>query len=251
MPLYDHFHGPVARTQEWETFHTRWGVAIADDLNRRLPKQFLASGPMHLGPYVEADVVEREWLSDSNGGAEHRGEPTGGNGVAVATGVEVYAPPATDLTMPATFPDEYKIEVRDKLKASRVIAVVELVSEANKKEASKCEQFAAKCLSYLGKGIGLVVIDIVTTRHENLHNEIVRIAEHGDKFLMPDSQWIYVTAYRPVSRKGEDLIDLWQWPLTIGAALPAVPLALKGYGCVRLDLEATYAEACARLRIPE
>lgn len=220
MPLYDHFHGPVARTQEWETFHTRWGVAIADDLNRRLPKQFLASGPMH-------------------------------HGVAVATGVEVYAPPATDLTMPATFPDEYKIEVRDKLKASRVIAVVELVSEANKKEASKCEQFAAKCLSYLGKGIGLVVIDIVTTRHENLHNEIVRIAEHGDKFLMPDSQWIYVTAYRPVSRKGEDLIDLWQWPLTIGAALPAVPLALKGYGCVRLDLEATYAEACARLRIPE
>jgi hypothetical protein len=34
-------------------------------------------------------------------------------------------------------------------------------------------------------------------------------------------------------------------------ALAGVPLVLKGYGCVRLDLEATYMEACARLRIPE
>lgn len=247
MPLYDHFHGRIAETQDWETFHTRWGVAIADDLNRRLPKRFLASGPMHLGPYAAADVVEREWLPN---GATGHGEPAG-NGVAVAPEIEVYAPPATDLTMPATFPDEYKIEVRDRLKASRVLAVVELVSEGNKKEESKREQFAAKCLSYLGKGIGLVVIDIVTPRYWNLHNELVRLAGHGDKFLMPADQWTYATAYRPVSRGEENLIDLWQWPLAVGEPLPAVPLALKGHGCVKLDLEATYTEACARLSIPE
>ncbi|MDY3552566.1 DUF4058 family protein [Gemmata sp. JC717] len=250
MPLFDHFHGPLAKTHEWETFHTRWGVSIADDLNSRLPKQFLASAPTRLAPQVAADVVERDWLTvpeeERNGSEVH-----GAGGVAVATKVETYTPPTTDLAMPATFRGEYTVEVRDTLKASRVIAVIELVSETNKKEESEREQFAAKCLSYLGKGIGLVVIDIVTSRHWNLHNELVRIAKHDDKFLMPDDPWTYVTAYRPVSRKKKDLIDLWPWPLKVGEPLPAVPLALKSYGCVKLELEATYAEACARLRIPE
>ena len=248
MPLFDHFHGTLAKTHEWEAFCTRWGVSIADDLNRRLPKRFLASAPMRLGPQVAADVAEREWLTAPEG--ERNGsERHGASAVAVATEVETYTPPATDLAMPVTFPGEYTVEVRDTLKASRVIAVVELVSESNKKEAS--EQFAAKCLNYLSKGIGLVVIDIVTPRHWNLHNELVQLAKHDDKFLMPDDQWTYITAYRPVSRKKKDLIDLWRWPLKVGEPLPAVPLALKGYGCVKLDLEVTYTEACARLRIPE
>lgn len=252
MPLYDHFHEPIAKAHEWETFHTRWSVALADDLNQRLPKRFIASAPVHSGPYVSADVAEREWLAASSE-TSIRHEPANGNGVALAMvpEVEVYAPPETDLAMPATFPNEYRVEVRDTLKASRVIGVIELVSPANKKEENEREKFAAKCLSYLGKGIGLVVIDIVTERHWNLHNELVCLAEHDDKFLMPDDQWIYTTAYRPVHRNKEDLIDLWPWPLKVGEALPAVPLALKSYGCVRLDLEASYSEACARTRIPE
>ena len=257
MPLFDHFHGPIA-WRPWESFHARWACAIADDLNSRLPKRLVAEAPMRLGAKVSADIgeyerVSRTVTSHSTNGSGH--DATGGVAVLAepATDVltETYAPPETELVMPAAFPTEIKVEIRDRGAAYKLLAVVELVSPANKKEEDEREQFAAKCLSYLGKGLGLVVIDIVTTRHKNLHNELVRLAGHDDKFLMPDDQWIYATAYRPVSRKREDLIDLWRWPLTIGAALPAVPLALKGYGCVRLDLEATYAEACARLRIPE
>ena len=248
MPLYDHFHGPIAR-RPWLSFHGRWANAIADDLNRRLPKRFVADGPMYLGRAVAADVVEAEY---SNGSGHD--EANGNHGAApssVAVMTETYAPPTTALHMPAHFPDEIKVEVRDVEDDYRILAVVELVSKGNKKEADEREQFAAKCLSYLGKGIGLVVIDIVTDSHFNLHNELVRIAEHDDKFLMPEDVWIYAAAYRPVSRRKTDLIDLWLWPLKVGEALPAVPLALKSYGCVRLDLEATYAETCARTRTPE
>jgi hypothetical protein len=99
--------------------------------------------------------------------------------------------------------------------------------------------------------LGLVTIDIVTERRWNLHNELIRLAEHDDKFRMADDPWTYATAYRPVCRNKKDLIDLWLWPLKVGEPLPVVPLALKGYGCVRLDLEATYREACERLRISE
>ncbi|MDY3559796.1 DUF4058 family protein [Gemmata sp. JC673] len=247
MPLFDHFHGPLGR-RPWESFHGQWAGAIAADLNRRLPKQFVADAPMHLGLAMSADVAEYE-RSDENGSGD--AESASGIGTAVAVMAETYAPPATKLSMPASFPVEVKVEVRDANANYNLLAVVELVSPSNKKEESEREQFAAKCLSYLGRGVGLVVIDIVTSRHWNLHNELVRIAKHDDKFLMPDDPWTYVTAYRPVSRKKKDLIDLWPWPLKVGEPLPAVPLALKSYGCVKLELEATYAEACARLRIPE
>jgi hypothetical protein len=207
---------------------------------------------MHLGQAIAADVIEFE---KRNGHEQGNGAPlgTGGEsgGVAVAAEPALCALPESDLSMSADFPTEIKVEVRDVTHAYRVVAVVELISPSNKKEESEREQFAAKCLSYLGKGIGLVVIDIVTERHWNLHNELVRIGKKGDKFLMPDDPWLYAAAYRPVHPNKEDLIDLWLWPLKVGEALPAVPLALKGYGCVRLDLEATYAEACTRFRIPE
>ena len=47
MPLFDHFHGPIA-WRPWESFHSRWACAIADDLNRRLPKRLVAESPMDL-----------------------------------------------------------------------------------------------------------------------------------------------------------------------------------------------------------
>jgi hypothetical protein len=254
MPLLDHFHGPVGR-RPWQSFHANWAGCIAADLNRRLPKRFVADAPVYLGSKASADVAEYEPGGDNGSRHETIGGDRGGGAVAtesatqVLTEVENYEPPETDLAMPASFPTEIRVEIRDVGDDYKVLAVIELVSPSNKKEEDEREQFVAKCLSYLGKGIGLVVVDIVTERHRNLHNELVRIAKHGDKFLMPDDQWLYVTAYRPVHRKQEDLIDLWRWPLAIGATLPTVPLALKGYGCVRLDLESTYAEACERLRI--
>lgn len=248
MPLYDHFHGPLAR-RAWVSFHAQWAGCIAADLNRRLPKRFLAEAPLYLGSAVSADVAEHE-SRDGNGftnGAAANGSDANG-GVAVAT--ELYAPPATALSMPAHFPTEIKVEVKEVTPEYRVVAVVELVSPGNKKEAGERERFAAKCLSYLGTGIGLVVLDVVTERHWNLHNLMVRLAEKDPKFEMPGDPPLYAVAYRPVHRNKEDLIDLWTWELGVGQPLPAVPLPLKGIGCVRLDLEATYAEACERSRIP-
>lgn len=249
MPLHDHFHGPLA-WRPWESFHARWAVAITDDLNRRLPRHLVAETPMHLGSSVAADVAEYERL-DSNRplNGKHSGDENGGGGLALAA--EIYAPPLTSLSMPAIFPTEITVEVRDTTENYRVIGVVELASPSNKKESSERKLFSAKCLGYLGKGIGLVVIDIVTDRPWNLHNVMIQLAEYDERFLMPDNPSIYAASYRPVSRNKKDLVDLWMWPLEVGAGLPTVPFALKGLGCIRLDLEATYREACERLRIPD
>jgi hypothetical protein len=171
-------------------------------------------------------------------------EPTAAEATAL------YAPPATDLHMPGSFPDELMVTVKDTCDGMRVVGVVEIVSPANKKERDERDRFIAKSMSYLTRGIGLVVLDIVTESRRNLHDELVRAAGFDDRFEFSEPASTYAVSYRPVRRKEQNLIDLWRWPLAVGVALPAVPLPLTGYGCVRLDLEATYTEACERCRIP-
>ncbi|HEX4607472.1 MAG TPA: DUF4058 family protein [Urbifossiella sp.] len=255
MPLFDHFHGPLAN-RPWTSVHAQWAGAIAADLNRRLPRRFVADPLVKLGSAVEADVAERELFETPHPTGSNGPPAPGVGGVAVAVEPRttitpaLYTPPETDLHMPGVFPDDVLVEVKDVTEAYRVIAVVELISPGNKKERAERDRFTAKCLSYLGRGLGLVVVDLVTESPRNLHNELVRLAGHDARFEFPDEPPIYAACYRPVCRGGQNLIDLWRWPLAVGAALPAVPLPLTGFGCVRLDLEATYAEACERCRIP-
>ena len=248
MPLYDLFHRPLSHQHQWMAFHNQWASCISADLNRRLPSRFLAEGPFSLGMFASADVAEVDQAPMGGNGTPYSGA-TGG-GVAVLAEPVTYTPPATDLTMSATFPEEILVEIRDLDHARQVLAVIELVSPGNKDDEKARQAFAGKCLSYLAKGIGLVVIDAVTSRLANLHNGLVRMAGHDAKFEMSGDPPTYAAAYRPVRRKQENVIDLWHWPLTVGTPLPSVPLALRGFGCVALNLEATYIEACERSRIP-
>jgi hypothetical protein len=130
------------------------------------------------------------------------------------------------------------------------VAVFELASPRYKDRPEARRQFAAKSASYLQRGIGLVVADIVTRHQPNLHNEFIRLFGATDDLLMPGHPPLYAVAYCPTRRDERNWIDLYPHPLALGGELPLVPLALKGFGCVRLDLNATYAEACERSRIP-
>ena len=77
MPLYDLFHRPLSLTHEWEALHLQWAGSIAADLNRRLPRRFLAQAPYHLGAYASADVAEVE-LPPPTPGEPANGAPTDG-----------------------------------------------------------------------------------------------------------------------------------------------------------------------------
>ena len=92
--------------------------------------------------------------------------------------------------------------------------------------------------------IGLVIVDIVTGRQANLHDELVRLLEQPEIFRITPDTPLYSVAYRPVRRDpGGDQVELWPIPLAIGQTLPIMPLALRGAMTVPLDLEATYVEA--------
>jgi hypothetical protein len=240
MPLLDHFHPPLYPARPWESFHSRWANSIADELQRLLPPRYVAEVQIHLGSSVEADVAEFERPPE--------GEGTSGNG-AGGVALQTWAPSAPPLTMAADFPDDIEVQVRDLVDDARLVAVVELVSPRNLDRLEARRGFAGKCVAYLQRGIGLIVADIVTARQANLHNELIRLLAADERFLLPADVHLYAVAYRPARRGEDDQIDLWPVALTVGGALPLLPLALRGTRAVPLDLEKTYSDARERSRL--
>ena len=101
-----------------------------------------------------------------------------------------------------------------------------------------------KCAAYLQRGVGLAIVDIVTSRRANLHNELVAMLQFDDSVRMADDTVTYAVGYRPLRRDDREEIDMWQQPLILGEELPTVPLGLSGIDVVPLDLEATYQSVC-------
>lgn len=242
MPLLDHFHPPLLhRPPTWESFHSFWAVAIAEHLNQLLPRRYIASVTTHLGSEVEADVAEFE------SPFEPEDEPQ--NGPAGGVAVQTWAPPMTTLVAPAVFPDDFEVQIHDQLDGAKLVAAVELASPRNKDRAESRRAFAAKCAAYLQRGIGLIAVDIVTSRHFNLHNELAQLLGWGGALQMPADAFLYAVAYRPARRQESNQIDIWPVPLTVDAALPLLPLALKRARAVPLDLEISYSHARQRSRL--
>ena len=237
MPLLDHFHAPLAPTRHWESFHANWAGAIADALNEHLlPDGYFAEEHTRMGARVEIDVAAFE--------ESGRSAPRNGG-----TLTRTWTPPAPALVIPGAFPDSFEVLIFQSEGGAKLVAAVELVSPANKDRDAHRRAFAIKCASYFGQGIGLVVIDIVTSRQANLHNETMRLLGHGEKFAMADAP-LYAVAYRPMVRADEEQVDVWPMPLAVGQALPTMPLALDAELCLPLDLEGSYTVACQRRRLP-
>jgi hypothetical protein len=125
---------------------------------------------------------------------------------------------------------------------------IELVSPANKDRAAHRDAFISKCATYLQQGVGLVIVDVVTGRSANLHDELLaRFAESSS--ATPPSADLYAAAYRPVEREGHPQLAVWPERLAIGQMLPTLPLWLRGALCLPVELEATYERTCREQRL--
>jgi hypothetical protein len=141
-----------------------------------------------------------------------------------------------------------EVQVFATTSGSTLVAAIELVSPANKDRVEARQAFAAKCVSYLTRGIGLIVVDVVTSRRANLHNDVIAMLRHGAPFLLDSSVTTYATAYRPSRQASGDQIEIWPQALVLSAPLPALPLALRNAGVVPPDLEETYTQTQKRSR---
>ena len=234
MALRDHFRPPLSVWRHWHGFHNAWAAAIAADLNVRLPEGYFAEPNVQFG--IEIDVATFEGLAS----APPRGLPGGE--------VAAWAPTAPALTIPFPFvTDAVEVLVFNTDAGPVLAGAIELVSPANKDRPAHRDAFAAKCATYLQQGVGLVVVDVVTGRGGNLHDELLtRLLATAAEPPGPD---IYAVAYRPVDREGQPSLDIWREALAIGDPLPTMPLWLPGALCLPVELEATYERICREQRI--
>ncbi len=235
MPLLDHFHPPISDRRSWEGFHAMWAAALVENLNQDvLTDEYYADLQVHIGSRVEVDVGTFERAN--------------GSGSSTATLVQTWAPPATSLVLSTVFPDEIEVQVYSTSSGVTLVGAIELISPGNKDRPETRQAFTAKCLSYLTAGIGVVVVDIVTNRLANLHNELMALLGHGTPFTIVPAATTYAVAYRPSRQSTGDQIEVWARPLTLGQPLPELPLALRNAGVVPIHLEETYSEARERSR---
>ncbi len=226
MPLLDHFHPPLSQRRQWHAFHHAWATVLAFDLNRQLPKGFFAEPNVQFG--IEIDVAAFE---EKNGSLPLAG----------------WEPPAPTQTVRFTLAtDIVEVSVFNAEAGPVLAGAIELVSPANKDRPAHRDAFVSKCAALLQNAVGLIVVDVVTSRHADLHEELlarlasVSPAAHAD---------LWAASYRPAQDNGETELEIWHRAVTVGASLPSLPFWLKNGPCLRLDLELAYARTCRELSI--
>ncbi|MBV9123129.1 MAG: DUF4058 family protein [Planctomycetes bacterium] len=237
MPLLDHFHPPLSENRHWESFHTSWANEIMATLNQEvLPSGYFAETQVHFGSRVEIDVATLHRPDKSTA------SPADNGGVAVQTwsATEV-------MLMPAIFPDEIEVQVIQRSGGPTLVAAIELISPRNKDRPEARRAFAAKCGAYLQQGIGLLIVDVVTERQANLHDELIQMLEQDEVYRFPANSLLYSVSYRSVRTDlGGGQIEIRPVPIFLGHTLPTMPLALRDGPMVPVDLELTYTRTRQR-----
>jgi hypothetical protein len=225
MPLLDHFHPPLSERRQWHSFHSVWATMIAVDLNRQLPPGYFADPNVEFNIEIDVAAFEEEKQD---------------------TGVVGWSPPAPTLTAPMVLiTNVVEIAVYNTEAGPVLIGAIELVSPANKDRPDTRDAFVSKCASYVQQAIGLIVVDLVTSRKADLHAELLgRITG----IAAPRSE-LWAAAYRPWRAGAQTNVQVWHQPLTIGEPLATLPFWLKNGPCIKVDLEATYTRTLQEQRM--
>jgi Protein of unknown function (DUF4058) len=231
--LLDHFHSPLFSQRHWSGFHSRWAGNIAVELNEHLPD----------GWYAEPTV---QWAIEVDVAAfEETGALVGAAATAGAAGSWEPSAPAKTIDFSLTT-DVVEVKVYRDFTDYPLVGVIELVSPANKDRPETREAFVSKCDAYLREGIGLVMVDIVSSHRANLHSLLMERIDEPE----PRDEPLYTSAYHPVQRNGGTQLDIWYEPLAVGEDLLSMPLFLKNGPRARVNLADTYRQTLRDLRYP-
>jgi hypothetical protein len=209
---------------------------IAAGLNRLLPSRYVAIPLTSRGPQVEIDVAALELARATSAVAAPSSWSPG--------------EPALRASVDWSGRDLFEVRVIDQEDGPKLVGAVELISPANKDRPATRHAFAGKCAGYLRLGVGLVIVDVVTTRQQDLHRQLLELLELDAPGPNGEGS-LYAAAYRtePGEREGQGRLDVWPRQLRVGGELPTLPLWLSAGLAVPVDLASSYDAACELLRI--
>jgi hypothetical protein len=216
-------------------FHTAWIIEIRNALNNGvLPTGYYALAEQHAGRFIP-DVLA---LNVSPAMQDPPSLPSHG-GLALAD-----APPRVrrKLTIaPSARALRRTLAIRH-VSGHRLVALIELVSSANKDRRDHVVEFAAKVASALDMGIHVALIDLFSPgSHDEhrMHGAVLDLLDDADEPRDPPAD----EPLALVSYVAGPQVEAYVEPLAVGQVLPEMPLFLQADRYINLPLEPTYQAA--------
>jgi hypothetical protein len=215
-------------------FHNAWITEIRNTLNGGLlPRDYYALAEQHAGPFV-SDVLT---LHASQPNGEPPPLPPLSGALAVAE-----APPMVrrKLTAAETYRERRRTLAIRHVSGHRLVALLEIVSPANKDRSGTVGEFVAKVIEALDFKIHVLLLDLFPpSRHDprGMHGEVWDYYDERPYDLPVDEP---LTA---ASYAAGPPVKAYLEHLAIGRALPDMPLFLQSDRYIKVPLEATYPAA--------
>jgi hypothetical protein len=215
-------------------FHNAWITELRNALNGGLlPPNYYALGEQHAGRFV-TDLLT---LHASRPNGEPPPPPPSDGGIALAE-----APPKVrrQLTGIETYRQRRRTLAIRHVSGHRLIAMVEIVSPANKDRLESVEDFAAKTVEALDLGVHVLLLDLLPPgRHDprGLHGAVWNQFDEAP-YDLPVAELLTAASYAagpPVKAYLEHF--------AVGGGLPDMPLFLHSDRYIPVPLEATYQAA--------
>jgi Protein of unknown function (DUF4058) len=231
MPLHDWSRIDAGTFHD---FHNSWIVHLKETLNGGLlPHGYYALSEQHGGRFV-ADVLT---LHIGPPSAEQLPTPVGGLALAEA-------PPQVErkLTVSAAARSRRRTLTIRHVTGHRIVALLEIISPANKDRRQHVDDFVAKVTAALGQGIHVTVGDLfIPGPHDpaGMNGAIWQaLDESGVPFELASETSLTLAAY-----VADTPVEIYLRYPAIGRPLPNVPLFLTPDYYVDLPLEPTYQAA--------
>ncbi|NLY03136.1 MAG: DUF4058 family protein [Rhodopirellula sp.] len=233
MPIHD--WGRVI-AGVFHDFHGSWITHLKEALNGGvLPEGFYALSEQQAGR-IQPDVLTLRGEDFS------REEPGCAGGIAVAE-----AAPRVDLTLRLDESRSYALKQRTIAIRHRsgddVVALIEIVSPANKDRERSVREFVDKAYQSVSAGVHLLVVDLFPPGKydsHGMHGAIWSDFAGGVPYDVPRNKPLTLASYEA----GDEPCAYVQ-PTAVGTPLVAMPLFLQSGRYVNVPLETTYQTAFA------
>ena len=216
-------------------FHTAWIIEIRNTLNNgALPEGYYALAEQHAGRFIR-DVLA---LHISPAIQAPPSMPSHG-GPALAD-----APPH-DRHKPIVTPSSRHLRRTLAIRyvgGHRLVALIEVVSPANKDRRDHVVEFATKVVSALAAGIHMLLIDLFPPGahdRQGMHGAILNLLDDRDEPGDPPAD----EPLALVSYVAAPEVEAYVEPVRIGQVLPEMPLFLQVDRYINVPLEPTYQAA--------
>ena len=239
MPLHD-WTRVTAGT--YHDFHNSWITHLKELFNSGLlPSPYYALGEQRAGDTGPDLLALRAANEAEDGAMSSYAENAEGEGmVAVAD-----APPVVHLEQEASMDAAYYLSKRRTVvirhaTGDRIVALVEIVSPANKHGKRALDDLATKIVSALKEGIHVLVIDLFPPSRNDprgIHGLVWESLGEAELTPPPDRKLTLV------SYRAKTPVSAYYEPTRVGLPLAEMPLFLTNSHYIRVPLETTYREA--------